>query len=157
MKIYKVKLVEDKSFVVMERGKGHDDNNCNSPEKFADILRPLFEEFPGQEQMRVALLNRKNKPIGFVLCTVGTATSSIAHPREIFRAAIVAGASGIIILHNHPSGDCEPSSADLAVTRQLKNAAQIIGIDLIDHIIVGEKESDSLGQGYYSFREKGLV
>ena len=89
--------------------------------------------------------------------TSGTATSSLVHPREVFREAIRAGASAVICAHNHPSGDPAPSSADIQVTRQLREASKTVDIDLLDHIIIGRRESDPAGLGFFSFREAGLL
>jgi len=88
---------------------------------------------------------------------IGTLTSSLAHPREVFRAAILANAAAIVATHNHPSGDPAPSAADVAVTRQLREAAKALDIDLLDHVICGDAKADPRGLGYYSFREAGVL
>lgn len=151
MKLYSVSIVQ--KYVVCEiDGR----KSYSSPEDYLPFLKPLFQEFPGQEQMRVIFLNARNRPIGTQLVTVGTATASLAHPREVFRGAIVAGATSIVISHNHPSGDPQPSGADFNVTRQLREAGNLLGISLLDHIVIGEPENDPNGKGFYSFREAGL-
>ena len=109
------------------------------------------------EKFWVLCLNRKNRLIRQHEATSGTATSSLVHPREVFREAIRAGASAVICVHNHPSGDPAPSSADIQVTRQLRDAAKAIDIDLLDHIVIGRREVDPADLGYYSFRESGLL
>jgi DNA repair protein RadC len=109
------------------------------------------------EKFWVLCLNRKNRLLKRVEITSGTATASLAHPREVFREAIREGAVAILCMHNHPSGDPHPSAQDIQVTRQLREASRVVGIDLIDHIIVGRQEADPAGAGYYSFREAGLV
>lgn len=109
------------------------------------------------EKFWVLCLNRKNGLIKKVEVTSGTVSSSLVHPREVFREAIRAGSSAIIAVHNHPSGDPSPSSADLRVTRQLREAARIIDIDFLDHIIIGSREGDPKGTGFYSFNEAGLI
>jgi DNA repair protein RadC len=81
----------------------------------------------------------------------------LVHPREAFRAAIQNGATAIVCAHNHPSGDPAPSSADIQVTRRLREAAVAIDIELIDHVVVGEKAADPANRGFYSFREAGLL
>ncbi|MET0263385.1 MAG: JAB domain-containing protein, partial [Rariglobus sp.] len=78
---------------------------CDSVESAVEYMKGAFDEHPDQEALWVILLNRKNRPIGRQLITLGTATSSLSHPREVFRAAIVGSATGIICVHNHPSGD----------------------------------------------------
>lgn len=102
-------------------------------------------------------LNRKNRLIKCAEATSGTASNSLVHPREVFREAIRNGASSIICVHNHPSGDPAPSAADIKVTRLLRESAQVIQIDLLDHVIIGSKEHDPRGLGYYSFQDSGLL
>jgi DNA repair protein RadC len=109
------------------------------------------------EKFWVLCLNRKNRLLKSVEVTSGTATSSLAHPREVFREAIRHGAAGVVCVHNHPSGDPSPSAADLQVTRQLRDAARAIDIELLDHLIIGRPGSDPRGLGYYSFREAGVI
>jgi DNA repair protein RadC len=105
----------------------------------------------------VLCLNRKNRLIKQVEITSGTATSSLAHPREVFRAAIRHGATAVVCVHNHPSGDPAPSAADVQVTRQLREAARAVDIELLDHVIVGRAAADPRGLGYHSFRESGVL
>jgi DNA repair protein RadC len=109
------------------------------------------------EKFWVLCLNRKNRLIKQVEITSGTATSSLAHPREVFREAIRHGATALVCVHNHPSGDPAPSAADVQVTRQLREAAKAVDIELLDHVIVGRPSSDPQGRGYYSFRESGVL
>lgn len=109
------------------------------------------------EKFWVLCLNRKNRLLKQVEITSGTATSSLAHPREVFREAIRHGATALVCVHNHPSGDPAPSAADVQVTRQLREAAKAIDIQLLDHVIVGRIGPDPRGLGYYSFREAGLL
>ena len=109
------------------------------------------------EKFWVLCLNRKNRLLKQVEITSGTATSSLAHPREVFREAIRHGATAVVCAHNHPSGDPAPSAADVQVTRQLREAARAVDIELLDHVIVGRPAADPRGLGYYSFREAGLL
>ena len=102
-------------------------------------------------------LNRKNRLIRLCEVSSGTASHSLVHPREVFREAIRHGASAIICVHNHPSGDPSPSAADIKVTRQLREASKIVGIDLVDHVVIGTTENDPKGTGYYSFQDSGLL
>jgi DNA repair protein RadC len=134
-----------------------DDQQVNTPQLIAEYLKSAFAANPMQESFWVILLNRKNRAMGRVMISLGTLTSSLAHPREVFKPAILASASAIVVAHNHPSGDPAPSSADIQVTRQLRDAANILGIDLLDHVVVGYAESDPMGRVYYSFREAGLI
>ena len=109
------------------------------------------------EKCWVLCLDRKNRLIKECEATSGTATSSLIHPREVFRDAIRLNATGVIVSHNHPSGDPAPSRADIQVTRQLREAAKTIQIDLLDHVIIGLKQYDPHGLGYYSFSDAGLI
>ena len=109
------------------------------------------------EKFWVVCLNRKNRLIKRVEITSGTATAALAHPREVFRAAIRESASAVICVHNHPSGDPAPSAPDVQVTRQLREAAKAVDIALLDHVIVGRAGADPLGRGFFSFRESGML
>ena len=109
------------------------------------------------EKFWVITLNRKNRLLKCVELTSGTANNTLAHPREVFREAIKESASAIICAHNHPSGDPTPSSADIRMTRQLRDASVAVDITLLDHVIVGQPLADPSGLGYYSFREAGLI
>jgi DNA repair protein RadC len=128
----------------------------NRPELIANYLVSIARGLE-VEKFWVLCLNRKNRLKKLVQVTSGTATGSLVHPREAFRAAIQNGATAIVCAHNHPSGDPAPSSADLAVTRRLREAAQAIDIELIDHLVMGEKTADPANRGFYSFREAGLL
>ncbi len=109
------------------------------------------------EKFWVITLNRKNRPLGYKEVTSGTASSCLVHPREVFREAIREGASAIIALHNHPSGDPAPSKEDIRVTRQLREASILLGIELLDHLILGQEKLDPLGTGFYSFQDNGML
>lgn len=152
MKRYDVSL----KFVCVEEEAGPA-QACNRPDKVVEYMRSAFEVNPDQESFWVILLNRKNFPKGRTMVTLGTATSSLAHPREVFRAAIMGGATAIICVHNHPSGDPAPSNADVHLTRQLREASKVVDIELLDHVIMGSPKADPLGLGYYSFRETGIL
>ena len=128
----------------------------NTPELIFAHFRPIAAGLE-VEKFWVLCLNRKNVLIKRVEVTSGTASSSLVHPREVFREAIRLGALSIVGVHNHPSGDPSPSSADIQVTRQLREASRTVGIDLLDHIIVGHPATDPRGQGFYSFHEAGLI
>lgn len=121
-----------------------------------DYFRPLTIGLE-VEKFWILCLNRKNRLIKRLEVTSGTANSSLVHPRETFREAIRCSASAVIAVHNHPSGDPAPSQADIAVTRQLREASKVIGIELIDHIIVGHPQTDPNGIGYYSFQASGFL
>jgi len=109
------------------------------------------------EKFWVLSLNRKNHLLKAEEVTQGTATASLVHPRETFRTAIGHGAAAVIVAHNHPSGDPSPSTADHAVTRNLKKASHILDINLLDHVVLGTPNADPEGLGYYSFAEAGVL
>ncbi|MEO5959727.1 MAG: JAB domain-containing protein [Opitutaceae bacterium] len=128
-----------------------------TPDKIAEYLRDGYEKNPYQESLWVVCLDRKNKPISRTMVTLGTLTSALAHPREVFKIAILASAAAIIVSHNHPSGDPAPSAPDLHVTRQLREAARTVDIELLDHVITGRAAADPTGRGWFSFREAGML
>ena len=103
-----------------------------------------------REHFCVVLLSANNAVIGIETISIGTLTNTQVHPREVFKQAIRQSASGVILAHNHPSGDSVPSDEDLYLTERLVESGQIIGIHVIDHIIVGE-------DSYYSFRDNNLL
>lgn len=94
-------------------------------------------------------LNTRNKVLGINTVSVGSLNASLVHPREVFKPAILQNATGLILVHNHPSGDEKPSEEDLEITARLVEAGKLIGIDVIDHVIVGNK--------FYSFADNGLI
>ncbi len=99
-----------------------------------------------QEHVVVLLLNTKNRLIGDVTVTKGTLDSSLLHPREVYREAIRHSASSVILAHNHPSGDPTPSGEDVQITRRIYQAGQIVGIELLDHVVIGDGRWVSLKQ-----------
>jgi DNA repair protein RadC len=99
-----------------------------------------------QERFAVLLLDVKHRLLGTQVISIGTATETIAHPRDIFREVIRQGATRLIVAHNHPSGQLEPSSEDIALTRQLLAGAQLLNIPLLDHLILGHGDYSSLRQ-----------
>lgn len=132
----------------------------DSPEASFRVVTLFMEQKeldPEKEHFFVLLLNRRNKLKGIEVVSTGTLTSSLVHSREVFRTAIRDGAAAIVVAHNHPTGNPNPSSADIQATRQLREAAKVIGIDLLDHVICGTKPESDDGSGYYSFNGAGLL
>ncbi len=121
----------------------------SSPEDVASMLVPRLRERKN-ESFWVLLLDSKNGLMHEEEVTVGTLNASLVHPREVFKVAIDRRAAAVIVAHNHPSGNPEPSNEDINVTRQLAEAGKIIGIPLHDHLIVA-------GDSYTSFAERGLI
>jgi DNA repair protein RadC len=140
----------------LARGASPEDEVLNRPDLIHTHFKPQIAGL-AVEKFWVLCLNRKNRLLKQVEITSGTATSSLAHPREVFREAIRHGATAIICVHNHPSGDPAPSAADVQVTRQMRDAAKAVDIELLDHVIVGREGADPQGRGYYSFREAGVI
>ena len=99
-----------------------------------------------QEEFHIVTLDTKNQVIATHHITVGTLDASLVHPREVFRAAIKDAASSIILVHNHPSGDPTPSREDFAVTKRLEESGHTIGIEVLDHIVLGAFQSISIGE-----------
>lgn len=128
----------------------------NRPELIAAHLRPAAAGLT-VEKFWVLCLDRKNRLLRQVEITSGTATATLAHPREVFRAAVRESAAAIACAHNHPSGDPAPSAPDMHITRILREAAKAVDIELIDHVIIGRVECDPRHVGHYSFREAGML
>ena len=120
-----------------------------TPSDLHDNYHSLFDN-QVRERFMVFWLNSGNKVVGFEIITEGILNSSLAHPREVFRGAIIATAASIIVAHNHPSGNPEPSSEDIAMTKQFVEAGKIIGITVHDHIIFANST-------YSSLAERGLL
>jgi DNA repair protein RadC len=108
-----------------------------------------------QEVVRVVLVDCQNRCITKYDVFKGTVDQSVAHPREIFRCAIMHSAFGIVLVHNHPSGDATPSEADLRITKKIAEAARLLQIHLVDHVIVGIPSDGR--PGYFSFKEAGVI
>ena len=104
-----------------------------------------------REHFVVCMLDQKNHVIGIHTVSMGSLTASIVHPREVFKAAILANAATILCGHNHPSGDPQPSQEDRAITQRLAEAGKLLGINVVDHIIIG-----AAGR-YFSFADEGLL
>lgn len=103
-----------------------------------------------REHFRVLLLDTKNRLIKQRDVHIGTANSSLVHPREVFREAVRSSAVSCILVHNHPSGDPTPSHEDITITQRLVQAGEIVGIDVLDHIIIGDRK-------FLSFKQKGII
>jgi DNA repair protein RadC len=111
-----------------------------------------------KEHFKLLLLNTRNGLIGIAPISVGTANASLVHPREVFKAAIAHGAASVVLAHNHPSGNPEPSDDDVSLTRRLVEAGRLLGIEVLDHIVIGrENRKDGSKEKFVSFKEKGLL
>lgn len=129
-----------------------DKDPIESPKAAADLLSPDLM-WQTQERFAVLMLDTKNRPLATRVITIGTATETLAHPRDIFREVIRQSATGAIVAHNHPSGNVEPSSEDISLTRQLLQGAQLLSIPLLDHLILGHGNYHSLRQSTHLWEE----
>lgn len=123
----------------------------NVPQLVAEFVRSRIGN-ESREHFSVLCINNKNMVVGYHTASIGTVTESIVHPREVYSVAILTGASGIIVCHNHPSGNVEPSRHDIETTRRLVEAGKIIGIPLVDHILVGFATDE-----FKSLKEMGYI
>jgi DNA repair protein RadC len=115
---------------------------------------PLFAQYIGDQDREVfviAMLTVRHRLLAFHKVSVGCLTSSLVHPREVMKPAILAGSAALLLAHNHPSGDPEPSAEDVALTRRLAAAGQLLGIEVLDHMILGEAGR------FVSLRERGVM
>jgi DNA repair protein RadC len=141
--VYRIELVRERTIKVEPRRAVH-----NSDDVVAILQDELLKA--DRERLICLMLNAKNVIIGMDVVSVGSLTSSIAHPRAIFKAAILRNAAAIILSHGHPSGDPAPSQEDIRLTERMSKAGEILGIKLLDHVIIGEL-------GSYSFANAGRL
>jgi len=140
--IVSLKLVKESSILYEQR--------CvKSPEDAYQLLKQFLVE-RDREHFIVVSLDTKNQPVSINVCHIGSLNASIVHPREVMKSAILSNAASIIVGHNHPSGKAEPSREDIEVTKRLVETGKIIGIEVLDHIIVGDETFTSL-------KEKGYI
>ncbi|MEW6377369.1 MAG: DNA repair protein RadC [Thermodesulfobacteriota bacterium] len=123
--------------------------DIKNPEAVVKAIRASIKN-KAKEHFKLILLNPRNKIIGISTVSVGTLNASLVHPREVFKDAIVHSAASVVLTHNHPSGDPEPSEDDLKITKKLVDSGKILGIEVLDHIIIAKN-------GFLSFKERGLI
>ena len=122
-----------------------------SKEAYAILLQDWHKDYiEFVEQFKILLLNRANKVLGVFEVSTGGVSGTVADPKLIFAAAIKANASGIILAHNHPSGNLQPSQSDLELTRRIKEGGKVLEVQVMDHIILSK-------EGFYSFADEGLL
>ena len=119
------------------------DKKITSPKDIAEFFVPILRD-ELKEKFLVVCLNSANKVTKFEAISVGSLNSSVVHPREIFKFAIENSSASIILIHNHPSGNLEPSNEDIAITKKMVEAGKILNIEVLDHIIVGGNSFTSL-------------
>lgn len=110
--------------------------NITGPYDIANMIRPILSD-ADREHCLVIILDGRNRVTAINTVSIGTLTSSLVHPREVFKPAILSNAASVILAHNHPSGDPKPSPEDLTLTKRLKEAGSLLGIPVLDHIIIG--------------------
>lgn len=132
----------------MASARGPEPPVVSSPADVHELLVDRLRDLD-REHFVVVLLDTKNRVIGSETVSVGTLSSSVVHPREVFKPAIKASAANVILAHNHPTGHLEPSPEDRRVTKRLAEAGETIGIGVLDHVVIGE--------GYASLKERGLL
>ena len=123
-------------------------NLFNHPLAKVDLELAIFLAGADKEKFYSVLLDTKNKVIGVDMVSQGSLESAPVAPREVYKAALLASAASVIFIHSHPSGDPEPSFSDIELTRQLKQVGQLMGIQVLDHVIIGRGK-------FYSFADKG--
>ena len=120
----------------------------NNPETLVKAIRATIQD-KAKEHFKLVLLNTRNKVTGIMPISVGTLNASLVHPREVFKEAIQGSASSVILVHNHPSDDLEPSEEDIKLTRRMVEAGKILGIEVLDHIIITQHD-------FLSLKSRGL-
>lgn len=126
----------------------------DSPELVYDLLAPEMRALH-KESLRVILLDTRYHLLRIQEVSLGSVNESIAHPRDVFRPAVISSAYAVIVVHNHPSGDPSPSQSDHSLTRRLAEAAELLQIKLLDHIIIGAPAEGRAA--YFSFKEAGVL
>ncbi len=142
--IYRVQLVHEAALATPR-------TQIRSSADAAALLRQFLGTVD-REHFVVIMMDRKNRLIGINTVSIGSLTASVVHPREVFKVAILSNAAALICGHNHPSGDPQPSPEDRALTERLVEAGKLLGIEILDHVIVGDGTTD-----YYSFADQGRL
>lgn len=148
---YRMELDENRhSILVRESDTEYDGENFNDPLAVAEMLKSNYRlHAQAEEHMYIVATTAACKPLGVFEIAHGWVNGASARPREIIIRLLLAGASGFVLCHNHPSGDCRPSKADIQVTERIKKCADFMAVDLYDHIIIGER--------CFSFKVNGML
>jgi DNA repair protein RadC len=137
--------------LVKERSVTYEAERLIRPEQAANAFRALVGH-PDREIFAILILDGKNRVVSIHKVSEGSLNQSIVHPREVFKAAILANAAAIIMAHNHPTGDPTPSREDIEITRRLREGGELLGIKVLDHVIV-----DTESERMMSFTSQGLM
>lgn len=140
--VVRLELVKERSILYKNR-------TIRSPQDGYELLNEFLGDVD-REYFIVVSLNTKNEPTAINVCHIGSLNASIVHPRECYTMALMANAASILVGHNHPSGNPEPSQEDIHITSRLSEAGKIIGIELLDHIVMGD-------DGFVSLKDKGYI
>lgn len=131
------------------RYRGRVPKPVRGPDDVVALIGKRLRNEP-REHFLALLLNARHECVAIETVSIGSLNASIVHPREVFRPAVLASAASIIVAHNHPSGDPEPSEEDLSITRRLAQVGELLGIGLLDHLVIAKR-------GVVSLRERGLL
>ena len=142
------KIPDYKVMLIKHSSVPSDKKRIDSPVDVVDMFKTYLDG-ADREYFCIAMLDRKGNLLGLNTVSIGSISSSIVHPREVFKPAIIIGASSIILCHNHPSGDTMPSNEDIVITRELIEGGKILNIEILDHVIIGDN--------YYSMKERGII
>jgi DNA repair protein RadC len=142
VRIVSLKLVKESSLL-------YENRTIRSPKDGYDLIKQYLGD-DDREHFVVVCLDTKNQPTSIHTCHIGSLNASIVHPREVFKSAILSNSASILVGHNHPSGNATPSKEDIEVTKRLVGASQLLGIELLDHIVLGDNT-------FVSLKEKGYV
>ncbi|OME60885.1 DNA repair protein RadC [Paenibacillus odorifer] len=143
IQVLSLRMVREQTSILYPQRK------INSPTDAADLFRQFIGDCD-RESFCILTLDTKNQPTALHQVSCGTLNSSLVHPRETYKLAILSNAASIIACHNHPSGDPAPSPQDIELTERLRDAGSLMGIDLLDHIVLGH-------QNHISMKERGLM
>lgn len=125
------------------------DFDVKDPQSVVKAIQTSIKD-KAKEHFKLILLNTRNKIIGISTIAIGTLNSNLVHPREVFKEAISHSAASVVLAHNHPSGDPEPSEDDLIITKRLTEVGKILGIEVVDHVIIAKNN-------YFSFKDRELL
>ncbi len=152
------KAIELKAAFALAARLARSEAEARAVENSGDVAALLGEEMRllDYESVRVICLNTRHRVLAVEEVTRGTLNESLFHPREAFRPALARQAHAVILVHNHPSGSPSPSDADLAVTRQMKQAGEVLQIELLDHVILGAPRAGD-SRNFFSFKDEGLL
>lgn len=140
--IISIRQVKDKTI-------DYGDIRLTSPQEVFKLAKFFMEE-ADREMMIVIALDTRKKPNSISVVSIGTISASLVHPREVFKSAILSNAASIILVHNHPSGECSPSQEDTLLTERIKSAGELMGIELVDHLVLGDAS-------FFSYKAEGRL